>query len=86
MNDSISARVRAIVGRLAKVDREIGGDDRLIEDLGLSSMALVELSVALESEFDLQPVGGDEAPADLATVADLEKLIAAAQSSATPAI
>ncbi|WP_019927182.1 acyl carrier protein [Nocardia sp. BMG111209] len=84
MNDSISTRVRAIVGRLAKVDREIGSDDRLIEDLGLSSMALVELSVALESEFDLQPVDGDVAPVDLVTVADLEKLIAAAQSSTAP--
>jgi ribonucleoside-diphosphate reductase beta chain len=49
-------------------------DARLIEDLGYHSLALVELAVALEAEFGLKPIEGDDA-LDLVTVGNLEAYI-----------
>jgi acyl carrier protein len=86
MSDTIPTRVRRIVARLSTVgDREITGDDRLVQDLGLNSMTLIELSVLLESEFDLDVIDGEQA-GSLVTVADLENLVTAARAEAKPAV
>jgi acyl carrier protein len=86
MSETIQTRVRGIVAKMSAVrDREITGSDRLVEDLGLNSMNLVELSVALESEFELEAIEGEQA-GTLVTVADLENLVAATQAGAKPAV
>lgn len=74
--EQIAARVREIVGELCPLgEREVKSADEIIADLGYDSMAMVELSLVLESEFDLEPVDDDQA-VDLITVGDVEELVA----------
>jgi acyl carrier protein len=73
--DDTASRVRTILHRLSPFEgREIGADDRLVEDLGLNSIALVELSVTLEHEFDFT-FAADQA-AEIITVGELESFVA----------
>lgn len=74
--ERITARVREIVGELCPLgEREVKSDDEIIADLGYDSVAMVELSLVLESEFNLEPM--EDGPAvDLVTVGDVEKLVA----------
>jgi acyl carrier protein len=77
-HDDIAERVRDLVGSLVPAGaRVVGPDDRLVEDLGFDSVAVLELALALEVEFDLQEID-EEQTVDLATVADIETLIAKA--------
>ncbi|MFD0689919.1 acyl carrier protein [Actinomadura fibrosa] len=78
--EDIARRVRDLVGDLVPAGaRRVGPADRLVEDLGFDSVAVLELALALEVEFDLQEI--DEArTVDLATVGDIEALIAKAVS------
>ena len=79
MDSNISAQVRKIVSEMSPLDgHTVTSADRLMEDLGLDSMTLVELSLVLESEFELGPID-DSAPA-LVTVGDVEELIGRAVS------
>ncbi|MFE0023708.1 acyl carrier protein [Amycolatopsis sp. NPDC059021] len=75
MADSkVSAQVREIITEMSPLDdHTVSSADRLMEDLGLDSMTLVELSLVLESEFELGPID-DDAPT-LVTVGDVEELI-----------
>lgn len=74
VDNNVSAQVREIVGAMSPLDdRPVTSTDRLVEDLGLDSMTLVELSLVLESEFELGPI--DDTAATLATVGDVEELI-----------
>ncbi|MGF1552387.1 MAG: acyl carrier protein [Paracoccaceae bacterium] len=53
MSDEVSERVRAIIAEQAMVEpAEVGHDTRL-EDLGLDSLALVEVVFAIEEAFDI---------------------------------
>lgn len=73
--EQIAARVREIVGDLCPLgEREAQSDDEIIADLGYDSMAMVELSLVLESEFNLEPMDDDQA-VDLVTVGDVEELV-----------
>jgi acyl carrier protein len=79
MHDTVSERIRAMVRSLARdPSRPIEPADRLVEDLGLNSMTLVELATDLETEFGVT-FGLDQAYL-IATVADLEKFVAASVS------
>lgn len=66
--------VRAVVASLArKKPSEVGGHTRLVADLGLDSLAMLDLVLALE-----QHLGSRKLPADVArveTVGELEKLL-----------
>jgi acyl carrier protein len=76
MSDDIAAQVRTIIRSLSPYDEhEIAADDRLVEDLGLNSITLVQLSVMLQHEFGLT-VGPEEA-ATVSTVGELESFVAA---------
>ncbi|MFD8691973.1 phosphopantetheine-binding protein [Streptomyces sp. NPDC059651] len=73
--DDIAARVREITGKMSPLgERTATSEERLIEDLGYDSVTFMELSLALEGEFDINVIEED-AVADLATVGDVERLI-----------
>ena len=48
--------------------------DRLVEDLGYDSLAIVELSLQIESVLGLTTLAQEEG-ADVVTVADIEELV-----------
>ena len=68
---------QAIVQRLAG-ERKIHGDTTL-EELGLSSLERIELTMALEQQFDRSI--DDQSLGDASTVADLEALVTSAAAS-----
>jgi acyl carrier protein len=73
---AIGARVRDVVSSMVPGGpREVRSPDRLADDLGFDSLALLELALALEVEFDLQAIPEDHA-VSLVTVRDLETVIA----------
>ena len=73
--DEITTGVRKIIGEMCPLGRrEVGPDDRIMDDLGYDSMGIVELAVVLESEFALEPIE-DEQAIDLVTVGDVETLV-----------
>ncbi len=57
------------------VDRSLGADDDL-GDSGLSSLDMVNLMLAVESEFDLKIPERDMRPANFRTVARIDALVA----------
>ena len=70
--DEITLNVRKIIGEMCPLGRrEVEPDDRIMDDLGYDSLAIVELAVVLESEFALEPIE-DEQAIDLVTVSDVE--------------
>lgn len=71
----VAQSVRRIILEMAPapVDK-ISGSMNLVEDLGYNSLALIELGVELEKEFEAEGVF-DEISADVATVGDVEDLV-----------
>src|SRR5256885_8366732 len=70
-----SERTRRIVVEMApRAPAAVEPSARLSEDLGYDSLALIELALALESEFGLGRVSDEEA-LDVTTVGDVEDLI-----------
>lgn len=73
--EELDRRVRKLVGDLCPLGpREPGLEDRLMEDLGYDSMALVELALLVESEFELPPIS-DQRAMDVVTVGDIVELV-----------
>jgi acyl carrier protein len=71
----IRARVLAEVLRLAPRPADAAGPDSDLEDdLGYDSLALVELALALERDFDLPPLSEGDA-IEIATVGDLQEIV-----------
>lgn len=87
MSDQISQspvdRVTTVVKRLLaerSISRAIApGDD--LRDAGLTSMDMVNLVLAVESEFDLMIPEGSITPAHFRSVAAISSLIGALQQS-----
>jgi len=72
----IKKRVRELVSDLSPESTDsIEPTSRLLEDLSLDSVALLELAVTLEQEFDL-PAMSPEHAGSIATVEQLENYIA----------
>jgi acyl carrier protein len=73
--DAIRLRVAAIVGEVApKPTNAPKPELRLVEDLGYTSLALMDLAVALEKEFALSSFSEDEA-SGIATVEDVQDIV-----------
>lgn len=68
-------RVRAIINQLApSPTAECHAAQRLVDDLGYNSLALLEMAFALEDEFGLDPI--DRATAEgIKLVSDVESLV-----------
>ncbi|NLC56212.1 MAG: acyl carrier protein [Armatimonadetes bacterium] len=55
MDDSVFERVRAlVVEKLDVSESEVTPEASFVEDLGADSLAVVELVMALEEEFDIE--------------------------------
>ena len=84
MTDNVSDKVKRIIAEQAMVEPDVIGDATTMEDLGLDSLALVEVVFAIEEEFDIQvPFNANEpteSDFDISNVrsivAGIEKLIA----------
>ncbi|MQY22606.1 acyl carrier protein [Nocardia macrotermitis] len=85
---TIRTSVRRIVGQMSPFGApdEVTADARLVEDLGYDSLAVIELSLRLEKEFDLQLVRDTEQAADIKTIGDIEEFVIARVAVASDAI
>ena len=70
----IAKLVRQLLAKRA-IDRTVGDDDDL-GDSGLSSLDIVNLMLAVESEFDLNVPERDMRPANFRSIARIEALVA----------
>ena len=71
----IRAKVRTIIGQVAPTPKAAPAPtDRLVDDLGYNSLALMDLAVALEKEFALTSLSEDAA-ASIGTVEDVEDIV-----------
>ena len=73
----IFARVDAIVRDFVKAGAPNGeiGPDRNLEELGLTSMDMVNLMLAVEAEFDLMIPGSKLIPANFRSIARVTALV-----------
>ncbi|MCD0453480.1 phosphopantetheine-binding protein [Actinocorallia sp. API 0066] len=74
-SEEILTGVRRIIGEMCPLGaRDVAPADRIMEDLGYDSMAVVELALVLEAEFALEPIDEEQA-IDLVTVEDVAELV-----------
>ena len=73
MSADLLDALRRLAADELEVRREIGPESRLIEDLGLDSIRMLTLAVAVEDHFRICLDAGDEA--SLETVGDLVAVI-----------
>jgi acyl carrier protein len=74
-SNTLRASVRDVVGAMSPLGKRTAtSTDRLVDDLGYDSLAVIELSLQIESQFGLKSVGEDDA-GDITTVADVEDLV-----------
>jgi acyl carrier protein len=73
----ISARVDAIARNFVKAGAPNGeiGPDRNLEELGLTSMDMVNLMLAVEAEFDLTIPGSKLMPANFRSIERIAALV-----------
>jgi len=73
--EQIRESVRSIIVDLApKSDGRSDPAARLVEDLGYHSLALMEITFALEDEFDLEPID-QETASKIRTVGQVQDLV-----------
>ncbi len=70
----VAELVRQLLAKRA-IDRTVGDDDEL-GDTGLSSLDIVNLMLAVESEFDVKIPEREMRPANFRTIARIEALVA----------
>ena len=90
MLDSAAPNTRHLVAELVRrllakrgIERAVGADDDLSES-GLSSLDIVNLMLAVESEFDLKIPERDMRPANFRSIARIEALIASLTGQDVP--
>jgi acyl carrier protein len=79
-SDRIAALVRAILEKRGAA-RPVGHDDALT-DCGISSLDMVNLMLAVETEFDLKIPDREMTPSNFRTVAMIEALVEKLQKAA----
>jgi acyl carrier protein len=73
--ENLREQVRTTIGGMSPLGtRAARSTDRLVEDLGYDSLAMIELSLQLESQFGLSELSQDDAE-DITTVRDIEDLV-----------
>ena len=73
--DEVLATTVSIVSRLVEADIELSADTELLEDVGMTSLQVMELVLEIEEEFDISfPL--NRLP-DIQTIKDLAQEIAA---------
>jgi len=74
MTDRIAGLVRQLLAKRS-IDRAVGRDEDLAE-CGLSSLDMVNLMLAVESEFDVKIPDRDMTPANFRTIGRIDALVA----------
>lgn len=70
----IFQRVSAIVGQFISVTDDVSREQDL-QELGLTSMQMVNLMLSVEAEFDLTIPGAALVPGNFRTIANIERLV-----------
>jgi len=78
----VAELVRQLLAKRA-IDRTLGAEDDL-GDSGLSSLDMVNLMLAVESEFDLTIPERDMRPANFRTIARIEALVVSLMDQSAP--
>jgi acyl carrier protein len=79
INAHTSERVAQLVRQLLarrSIDRLVGYDD-VLSECGLSSLDLVNLMLAVETEFDIKIPDRDMTPSNFRSIAQIDKLVGA---------
>ena len=71
--DRVAGLVRALLAK-REIDRDVGFDDNLI-DSGLSSLDIVDLMLAVETEFDIKIPDREMTPGNFRSIARIEALV-----------
>lgn len=81
--DDIKEQVRDIIERMSPLaPRAAAPEDRLVEDLGYDSLAVIELALELEVTLGLRRIEEDEAM-DVVTVGQVQDLVLEALATGT---
>jgi acyl carrier protein len=78
-NTSPTERVAQLVRQLMakrSVERSVGYDD-VLSECGLSSLDMVNLMLAVETEFDIKIPDRDMTPSNFRSIAQIDKLVGA---------
>jgi acyl carrier protein len=78
--DRVTVLVRELLAKRS-VNRPVGSDEELTE-AGLTSLDLVNLMLAVETEFDLKIPDRDMTPANFRTIARIDRLVGALRENA----
>jgi acyl carrier protein len=79
INAHTTERVAQLVRQLLvkrSIDRLVGYDD-VLSERGLSSLDLVNLMLAVETEFDIKIPDRDMTPSNFRSIAQIDKLVGA---------
>ncbi len=75
MANSVEAVVTEAIGRQAKIDPSVVGMESTLDELGLTSLDLVEIIMTIEDEYDITiPLDANEASNTIKTVGDIVEL------------
>ena len=83
INAHSTERVAQLVRQLLakrSIDRSVGYDD-VLSECGLSSLDMVNLMLAVETEFDIKIPDRDMTPSNFRSIAQIDKLVGALQRS-----
>jgi acyl carrier protein len=78
INSAVTDRIAGLVRQLLakrSIERTVGPDEDLAE-CGLSSLDMVNLMLAVESEFDVKIPDRDMTPANFRSIARIDALVA----------
>jgi acyl carrier protein len=78
-NTNSTERVAQLVRQLMakrSIDRSVGYED-VLSECGLSSLDMVNLMLAVETEFDIKIPDRDMTPSNFRSIAQIDKLVAA---------
>jgi acyl carrier protein len=73
--ERVTQLVRQIMAKRS-LDRVVGYDD-VLSECGLSSLDLVNLMLAVETEFDIKIPDRDMTPSNFRSIAQIDKLVGA---------
>jgi acyl carrier protein len=75
MANSVEAVVTEAIARQAKIDRSAVQMDSTLDELGVTSLDLVEIIMTIEDEYDVTiPLDANEASKTIKTVGDIIEL------------
>ena len=73
--ERVAQLVRQLMARRS-IDRSVGYDD-VLSECGLSSLDMVNLMLAVETEFDIKIPDRDMTPSNFRSIAQIDKLVGA---------